>query len=102
MLVGNPHEDLGEDPGSWTHVNFTMKKKLVWHTLTIPVLIFHPHQEDYLAYLAVGSPRSLAGHDRLLTSTYDGVKKSHEQGPLSTAILGMVTQEIMIYLDIDR
>ena len=28
MLVQNAHEDLGEDPGSWTHVNPTLDWKL--------------------------------------------------------------------------
>ena len=27
MLVGNFYEDLGEDLGSWTHVNSTLTKK---------------------------------------------------------------------------
>jgi hypothetical protein len=29
VLVGSFHEDLGEDTGSWTHVNSTLTRKVV-------------------------------------------------------------------------
>ena len=43
VLVGSLHEDLQEDPGSWTYVNSTLTEKLVCRTLIISMLIFHPH-----------------------------------------------------------
>ena len=38
VLVGSLHEDLEEDPGSWSYGNFILTRKLVW-----PMLIVHPH-----------------------------------------------------------
>lgn len=35
VLVGIRHEDLGEDPVSWTHVNSTLTRKYAWPTLHI-------------------------------------------------------------------
>ena len=35
MSVKSLREDLGEDPRSWTHVNSTLIRKLVWFTLII-------------------------------------------------------------------
>ena len=43
VLVGSLHEDLGENMGSLTNVNWTYMRKLVWPTLIISTLIFHPH-----------------------------------------------------------
>jgi hypothetical protein len=36
MLVGSLCEDLGERLRSWTHINTTMTRKLVWPTLIGP------------------------------------------------------------------
>jgi hypothetical protein len=41
LFVGSLYEDLREDPGSWTHVNFTLTRNLMWPMLIISTLIFH-------------------------------------------------------------
>ena len=43
VLVISLYEDLGEDPGSWTHGDSTLSRKLVWSTLIISTLVLHPH-----------------------------------------------------------
>jgi hypothetical protein len=42
VLVGSLLKDLREDLGSWTHINSTLTRKLVWPTLITSTLIFHP------------------------------------------------------------
>ena len=36
VLVGSLQENSKEDPKSWTHIIFTMTRKLVWPTLNFP------------------------------------------------------------------
>ena len=43
MLVGSLVEISGEDSGSWTHIIFTLARKLVWPTLIIHVVITLGH-----------------------------------------------------------
>lgn len=43
VFVGSLQEDLGEDLGSSTQIISTLTRILVWPTLIISTLIFHPH-----------------------------------------------------------
>jgi hypothetical protein len=40
VLVGSFHEDLQVDQGSWTNINSTLARKLMWPMLMISTLIF--------------------------------------------------------------
>ena len=43
MLVGSLREDLGEDPGSWVHINSTLTRESMWFMLIISMLIPPTH-----------------------------------------------------------
>jgi hypothetical protein len=40
VLVGSLYEDLGEDLGSWAHINSTLTRKIIM----VHANIFHAHQ----------------------------------------------------------
>lgn len=46
MLVGSLHQDSGEELGSWTYVNFTLTRKLVWLRLLLHPLFCVPSYYD--------------------------------------------------------